>query len=175
MGRELKAGRFATAVRLEWEHNLNVLAQILLNGEFTFCPIRDFNELAVAEEHTRQLLRDVSFTTSFRQHEAKPILEDKSRLAEPKLFRSPRQDNGRGALGRESHLPSEFFMMFVRGIFRCEVPDCPASDYRWRTMFDEVNYYTSILKIGHLARYQRSLPWGECSGRADTLHYREAI
>jgi hypothetical protein len=39
-------------------------------------------------------------------------------------------------------------------------------------MFDEVNYYTSILKIGHLARYQRSLPWGECSGRADTLHYR---
>jgi hypothetical protein len=26
-------------------------------------------------------------------------------------------------------------------------------------MFDEVNYYTSILKIGHLARYQRSLPW----------------
>jgi hypothetical protein len=57
-GRELKAGRLATAVRLEWEHNLNVLARILLNGEFTFCPIRDFNELAVAEEHTRQLLRD---------------------------------------------------------------------------------------------------------------------
>ena len=57
-GREFKAWRLATAVPLEWEHNLNVLARILLNGEFTFCPIRDFNELAVAEEHTRQLLRD---------------------------------------------------------------------------------------------------------------------
>jgi hypothetical protein len=65
--RELKAGRLATAVRLECEHNLNVLARILLNGEFTFCPIRDFNELAVAEEHTRQLLRE-SFTTNFGQH-----------------------------------------------------------------------------------------------------------
>ena len=39
--RDLKAGRLATAVRLKWEHNLNVLARILLNGEFTFCPIRD--------------------------------------------------------------------------------------------------------------------------------------
>ena len=56
--RELKAGRLATAVWLECEHNLNVLARILLSGEFTFCPSRDFNELAVAEEHTRQLLRD---------------------------------------------------------------------------------------------------------------------
>jgi hypothetical protein len=57
-GRELKAGQLATAVRLECEHNLDVLARILLNGEFTFCPIRDFNQLAVAEEQTRQLLRD---------------------------------------------------------------------------------------------------------------------
>ena len=48
------------------------------------------------------------------------------------------------------------------------------SDHAWRTMFDEVND-TSILKTGHLARYQRSLPWGHRSGRAQSRHYREAI
>jgi hypothetical protein len=57
-GRDMKARRLATAIRLEWEHNLNVPARILLNGDFTFCPIRDFNELSLAKEHTRQLLRD---------------------------------------------------------------------------------------------------------------------
>jgi hypothetical protein len=30
----------------------------LRNGEFTFCAPCDFNELSVAKEHTRQLLRD---------------------------------------------------------------------------------------------------------------------
>ena len=29
-----------------------------VNGEFTFCPIHDFNELRVARERDRQLLRD---------------------------------------------------------------------------------------------------------------------
>jgi hypothetical protein len=57
-GRELVAGRFARAVRVEREYNLNVTARILLNGEFTFCPIHDFNELRVARERDRQLLRD---------------------------------------------------------------------------------------------------------------------
>ena len=57
-GRELEAGRFARAVRVEREYNLNVTARILLNGEFTFCPIHDFNELRVARERDRQLLRD---------------------------------------------------------------------------------------------------------------------
>jgi hypothetical protein len=46
------------AVRVERECNLNVTARILLNGEFTFCPIHDFNELRVARERDRQLLRD---------------------------------------------------------------------------------------------------------------------
>jgi hypothetical protein len=53
-----KAGRFATAIRLDRQHNLDVTARILLNGEFTFCPTHDFNELSVAKKHTRQLLRD---------------------------------------------------------------------------------------------------------------------
>ena len=57
-GRELEAGRFARAVRVEREYNLNVTARILLNEEFTFCPIHDFNELRVARERDRQLLRD---------------------------------------------------------------------------------------------------------------------
>ena len=46
------------AVRVEREYNLNVTARILLNGEFTFCPIHDFNELRVARQRDRQLLRD---------------------------------------------------------------------------------------------------------------------
>ena len=54
-GRELEAGRFARAVRVEREYNLNVTARILLNGEFTFCPIHHFNELRVARERDRQL------------------------------------------------------------------------------------------------------------------------
>jgi len=55
---ELKTGRLRTAIGLEREHNLNVLARILLNRDFTFCPTRDFNELAVAKKHPGQLLRD---------------------------------------------------------------------------------------------------------------------
>jgi hypothetical protein len=57
-GRELKAGRFATAIRLDCGHNLNVTARMLLNGDFTFCPTHDFNELILAKEQIRQLLRD---------------------------------------------------------------------------------------------------------------------
>jgi hypothetical protein len=48
-GREVKAGRLATAIRLDRGHNLNVTARMLLNGDFTFCPICDFNELSVAK------------------------------------------------------------------------------------------------------------------------------
>ena len=55
-GRELKVRR--TAIRLEREYNLNVTAQILLNGEFTFCPIHDFNELSMAKIAHKQLWRD---------------------------------------------------------------------------------------------------------------------
>jgi len=46
------------AIRVERGYNLNVTARILLNGEFTFCPIHDFNELRVARERDRQLVRD---------------------------------------------------------------------------------------------------------------------
>jgi hypothetical protein len=34
------------------------MARILLNGDFTFCLTRDFNELDVAKKSTQQLLRD---------------------------------------------------------------------------------------------------------------------
>src|SRR5262249_53902802 len=46
------------AIRVERGYNLNVTARILPNGEFTFCPIHDFNELRVARERDRQLVRD---------------------------------------------------------------------------------------------------------------------
>ena len=49
MGRDLQARRLATAIRLGLEHNLNVTARMLLNGDFTFCPICNFNELSVAK------------------------------------------------------------------------------------------------------------------------------
>ena len=54
----LRFERFASAVRLDWEHNLDVTARILLNGDFTFCPIYDFNSLRVAWEHAPQPLSD---------------------------------------------------------------------------------------------------------------------
>jgi hypothetical protein len=62
----------------------------------------------------------MSFTTSFGQHEAKPILQD---------FES---------LGL---LSGNCFDLLVKKMVRMP-------------MFDEVNYHTSILKIGHLPRYQ---------------------
>jgi hypothetical protein len=57
-GREVKAGRLATATLREQQHNLSGMARILLNGDFTFCLICDFNELDVAKKSTQQLLRD---------------------------------------------------------------------------------------------------------------------
>ena len=50
--------RFASAIRLEQGCNLNVPARMLLNGDFTFCPIKNFNGLAGQRQHTRQLPRD---------------------------------------------------------------------------------------------------------------------
>ena len=68
-GRDLKAAR-PTAFRLERAYNLDVMARILLNGEFTFCPTHDFNGLSVAKEQLPQLCA-MSFPTSFgRQNRA---------------------------------------------------------------------------------------------------------
>ena len=50
--------RFASAVRLDWEHNLDVTARVLLNEDFTFCPIYDFNSLRVAWSTLSQPLSD---------------------------------------------------------------------------------------------------------------------
>src|SRR4029450_9348274 len=57
--RELNTGRLRTVFGLQRERNLNVLARILLNGDFTFCPTCDLNELGVVKKHVRQLLRDI--------------------------------------------------------------------------------------------------------------------
>ena len=43
-------GRVATAIPVEQEYNLYVPARKLLNGDFTFCPIHDFNELGSANK-----------------------------------------------------------------------------------------------------------------------------
>jgi hypothetical protein len=59
---ELVAGpdsrRSACANWLERRCNLDVLARMLLNGDFTFCPIRNFKGLNRQRRHARQLLRD---------------------------------------------------------------------------------------------------------------------
>ena len=39
----------STTVSLEREHNFDVMARILLNGDLRFRPICDFNELGVAK------------------------------------------------------------------------------------------------------------------------------
>ena len=57
-GRDLSAGPFATGIGLKREHNLDVSARILLNGDFTFCPTNDFKKLGMQEEHTLQLVRE---------------------------------------------------------------------------------------------------------------------
>ena len=62
----------------------------------------------------------MSFTTSFGQHEAKPIFQDFESL---------------GLLSRNC------FYLLVKIIVGMP-------------MFDEVNYHTSILKTGRLARYR---------------------
>ena len=58
-----KAERFATVIRLDRGHNLNVTARILLNGDFTFCPIHDFNDLRM----TRQRHSTTSARSASRQ------------------------------------------------------------------------------------------------------------
>ena len=50
--------RSASASWLEQECNLSVPARMLLNGDFTFCPIRNFKGLHRKRRHARQLLRD---------------------------------------------------------------------------------------------------------------------
>ena len=52
VGWELKIRRLAWAIRVEQRCNLKVPARILLNGDFTFCPIYDFKGLRLAREHT---------------------------------------------------------------------------------------------------------------------------
>ena len=49
---------FWRSIRLERRCNLDVLARMLLNGDFTFCPIRNFKGLNRQQRHARQLLRD---------------------------------------------------------------------------------------------------------------------
>jgi hypothetical protein len=47
-GRGFAGGSFSTAAGLD-AHNFLVMARALPNGDFTFCPICDFNDLDVAE------------------------------------------------------------------------------------------------------------------------------
>jgi hypothetical protein len=47
--RNLNGRRFSTAVGLEYEHNLDVTARKLLNGDLSFRAPCDFEELGVAK------------------------------------------------------------------------------------------------------------------------------
>jgi hypothetical protein len=86
--REVKSGRLATAMRREQRHNLSGMARILLNGDFTFCLTRDFNELDVAkwQKSTRQLLRDQLYNEPWTIARTGARELRKPRHAEPKLF-----------------------------------------------------------------------------------------
>jgi hypothetical protein len=84
--REVKAGRLATAMRREQQHNLSGMARILLNGDFTFCLTRDFNELDVAKKSTQQLLRDQLHNEPWTIARTGARELRKPRHAEPKLF-----------------------------------------------------------------------------------------
>ena len=71
----------------------------LANGKIHVLPTRDFNDLSVPEMSTRQLLRDEfhnKLGNSIERRDCRGLR--KSRLAEPKLFRFPCQDNCRRAL-----------------------------------------------------------------------------
>jgi hypothetical protein len=85
-GREVKAGRLATATLREQQHNLSGMARILLNGDFTFCLICDFNELDVAKKSTQQLLRDQLHNEPWTMARTGARELRKPRHAEPKLF-----------------------------------------------------------------------------------------
>ena len=60
---------FWRSIRLERRCNLDVPARMLLNGDFTLCPIRNFKGLNRQGWHARGGMRDnfcaTSFTTSF--------------------------------------------------------------------------------------------------------------
>ena len=71
------------AIRVERRHNLNVTARILLNGEFTFCPIHDFNELRVARERDRQLVRDEVPDSLWDERQHRAIDSDFESLGRP--------------------------------------------------------------------------------------------
>jgi hypothetical protein len=47
--RDLTVGRFSTGADLEWGHNLEVTARMLLYGENNFFAACDFKQLRVAE------------------------------------------------------------------------------------------------------------------------------
>ena len=46
--RDAECRRFATGIQFDRKYNLDVTARILLNGDFTFCPICSFNDLSGA-------------------------------------------------------------------------------------------------------------------------------
>jgi hypothetical protein len=54
-GSGFASGSFSAAAGFD-AHNFFVMAQALLNRDFTFCSICDFNELARQKEHLLQLL-----------------------------------------------------------------------------------------------------------------------
>jgi len=124
--------RLATAIRLENEHNLNVTARMLLNGDFTFCPVCDFNELAVAKKSTRQLLRDQLHNERLgRQHSTNRIRELRKASAcraETVLTSSSTVALACGRTSTDIVVPE----------FRRQAADRPVSDHACRTMFEKV-------------------------------------
>jgi hypothetical protein len=56
----------------------------LLNGDFTFCPIHDFNNLRQAKERGGQLPRDQAWATAWSELILDGVQEPY--FSEPKLF-----------------------------------------------------------------------------------------
>jgi hypothetical protein len=106
---------------------------MLLNGDFTFCPVCDFNELAVAKKFTRQLLRDQLHneprTTALREQDSRA---SKS-LGMPSrncfdLFVNEIVARAGDRISTDIVVPE----------FRREATDRPVSDHACRTMFEKV-------------------------------------
>jgi hypothetical protein len=80
----LRFERFASGVRRDWEHNLDVTARILLMGDFSFCPIHDFNSLRLACTTIERFGSRLTLADSTERCDS--VGTSRSRFGETKLF-----------------------------------------------------------------------------------------
>jgi hypothetical protein len=119
----------------------------LLNGDFTFCPTYDFNDLSMAIERDRQLLRDELYDKPWTTAYSERVLEDFEGLGMPSRNCFDLLVKTIVVLSYVIACPG---LNFIYDVVVLEFFG-GVSDHAWRTMFDEFND-SSILKT------PRSLP-----------------